>query len=185
MQLPIDVPFEPAQLLSRHVLVVGDSAACRVGRNARSVVAAFNDSNAQPRDVVDVECQESTRVEHWASGRFKRALDSRNDLDAVVVFLGTSHVRDASTPDVGPLLDAVKRRGIACVWVGNTAVNGRSWPMNDMMRRAVSSTCTYFDTERADVELVDNVHPTLASAASWFTAVWRTLPQKHDKEPQE
>lgn len=166
-------PVEPKQpqRVSRHVLVVGDSEACAVSGYAKETAEAAGDT-------VDVVCKGSTTVQDWSGARLTGALSSHPSATSIVVFLGTNHYLDAKAPPVGPILDMVNARGLDCVWVGNTPVMGKARKINGLMRAAVSSTCTYFDTEAFGVELRDGIHPTPAAARRWIQAVWSTIPAR-------
>jgi hypothetical protein len=171
------------KLIPRHVLVVGDSEACVVGLN-RDVITKFNDDNEQPHDDVTVECKTSTRVQYWAGdGNFLEALSKHPNTDVVLVYLGTNHwYSGRQVPDVKPIIDVVVQKSLDCVWVGNTTVRGRHWPINGILHVAVEPTCTYFDTEAADIQLRDDAHPTRSGAVKWINAVWPLIQLKYEDE---
>jgi hypothetical protein len=155
----------------RHVLVVGDSEACRVGWSVNAAKL--------PDDDVSVECKVSTRVRDWAQGGLLvAALEKHPETDTVVVFLGTNDCYDQTVPDVQPILHLVTEQGVSCVWVGNVAVRGRRWPVNGMLHAAVTPTCQYFDTEAANIPLADGIHPTWRGAITWLRKVWLLVPPK-------
>lgn len=165
--------------LTRHVLIVGDSEACAVKPYASAIAMQHS-----PADIVAVECKVGTRVDYWGTGgHLAEALAAHPDTDTVVVFLGTNHYADRAAPNVKPILDQVKAHSLGCEWVGNTAVRGRSWPINGLLRSAVVPTCVYFDTEAAHIPLADGVHPTVAGAVTWLKLIWPTIPQKREKTP--
>lgn len=180
--IPI-VEVVSSKLLPRHVLIVGDSEACVIGQN-RDAIAKFNDDNGQPHDVVDVECKTSTRVTYWGyDGNFRAALSKHPNPDEVLVFLGTNHWwNDRKAPEVKPILDLVDVHQLKCIWVGNTAVRGKRWPINDLLRAAVTPTCDYFDTEAAEIPLRDGVHPGREGAVKWINAVWSMIPLKYEDD---
>lgn len=166
-----------ATIAPRKVLIIGDSEACAVQWQVKNAKL--------PTDQVDVECKGGTVVQYWgASGNMKRALDRHPGTDVVVIFLGTNHYGQTVTPPVAPILSLVKERGLKCVWVGNTAVNGKKWKINDLLRMAVTPTCSYFDTEAAGIPLPDGVHPDGTGALKWLRLVWPTIPMKHEESDE-
>ncbi len=167
----------------RHVLIVGDSEACRVGFWVKSTVKQINDDANWPEDQISVECKDSTRVSYW-NERIKGALDRHPDTDTLLVFLGTNHYYNVQTPPVGPILEEVRERGLNCVWVGNTAVNGRHWPVNELLEQAVRPTCDYFDTEAANIPLRDGVHPDHDGAVKWIKEIWKTIPPLYEENDE-
>ena len=173
-------------LVGRHVLVVGDSEACAVGSyiNLKKTVAAINAEAGQPTDSVEVDCKGGTVVPYWGSGgNFRAALGRHPTADTVLVFLGTNHYwNQKDTPNVAPILDLVRERKLSCVWVGNTAVHGHHWNVNNLLREAVTPTCSYFDTEAADIPLADGVHPSPAGATKWIRLIWPTIPLRHEED---
>jgi hypothetical protein len=170
---PIPVP--------RHVLIVGDSEACATGRYAKDAVKQFNDDHGQPHDTIDVECKGGTQVRYWGKeGHLRDALSKHPNPDNIVIFLGTNHYTETKAPDVSIVLDLVKQSGARCTWVGNTAVNGKKWKINKLMRDAVTPTCDYFDTEAANIALPDGVHPWGDGAIKWIKLVWVTIPTKYE-----
>jgi hypothetical protein len=153
----------------RHILIVGDSEACRVGWFVNKVKL--------PTDDVSVECKESTQVKWWADGRFAEALNRHPDTDAVLIFLGTNNFHDQAPPDVAPIINVVENKGIACIWVGNVAVRGKTWPINGLLHGVVSPTrCSYFDTEAAGITLDDGIHPGQSASVKWLKAIWPLIP---------
>jgi len=188
----VSVPVISRRPLSRHVLIVGDSEACRVGYYVKETVRELNDESGQPRDVVDVDCMGSTTVQYWGiGGNLKLALSRHPNPDDVLVFLGTNHywVREipkkATKPgqltlsDVKAVTDLLKNTN--CVWVGNTSVSGKSWDVNELLRDAVTQQCLYFDTEAAGIPLEDGVHPGRAGAVKWLRLLWATIPPKYEE----
>lgn len=179
---------------SRHVLIVGDSEACAVSSyiNLKKLVATINDEDGAPHDVVDVECKGGTVVQYWGDGgNLKLALQKHPKPDDVIVFLGTNHYWIKSIPETTKVpgqLTLPKVRVITdqlkdtnCIWVGNTAVHGQHWAVNGLLRDAVIPQCTYFDTEAANIELADGVHPTPAGAVKWVRLVWKEIPPKYEE----
>lgn len=161
------------QVLSRYVLIVGDSQACAVSSHMKEMA----DSSGDKADIV---CKPSTTVQYWTSDRLNNELERRANVDTLVVFLGTNHYLDVSTPPVGSILDVVRSRHLTCVWVGNTAVRGKHRQINSLLHDAVTPTCSYFDTEAYNLRLRDGVHPTFDSARRWAQAVWNSIPVRYD-----
>lgn len=165
----------------RHVLVVGDSEACAVNLYIRKTVKEVNETAGEPLDVVDVVCKGGTTVQYWgAQGHFREALRKHPNPDAVVIFLGTNHYWQTTAPPVNTILDQIQAPA-SCVWVGNTAVKGKRWKINNILREAVQPTCSYFDTEAAGIELPDGVHPSGAGAIKWLKAIWPMIPPKYEE----
>lgn len=152
----------------RHILIVGDSEACRVGWFVSKVKL--------PTDDVSVECKESTRIEHWSAGKFADALAKHPETDAVLVFLGTNNFHDTVAPDTKPITDLVRDKGIACVWVGNVTVRGKHRQINDLLQGVVSP-CQYFNTESAGIALDDGIHPGYEASVKWLRAIWPLIPK--------
>lgn len=178
MAPPVTVSYHKR---ARNVLIVGDSEACAVSYYVKETVKALNDAAQEPRDSVDVVCKGGTVVQYWGGGgHFREALSSHPKTDSVLVFLGTNHYGSTATPPVKPMLDLVTDHKLDCLWVGNTAVKGKHWPINDIMRDAVSPTCSYFDSEAASISLADGVHPTKEGAIRWIKLVWPLIPPKYN-----
>lgn len=170
----------PKVRLPRNVLIVGDSEACAVGVVAKEVAA-----EQVPPDRVSVDCKGGTVIQYWTGGmHFQRALTAHPKADTVLVFLGTNHYWQRELPSLKVILDQIAARGLTCVWAGNVAVNGKTWPINDMLRAAVTPTCDYFDSEKVPMQLWDGVHPDKDSARLWLRRVWAAVPPKYE-EPHE
>jgi len=175
---PIDII---ARKQPRRVLITGDSEACRVGFYAKKVIAQINAENHEPADVVDVDCKGGTVVQYWGTGgNLKLALARHPHPDDVLVFLGTNHYWQRVTPPTSTVTDLL--RDTNCIWVGNTAVHGKHWAINGLIRDAVTPQCAYFDTEAADIPLDDGVHPGHAGAVKWLRMVWATIPTKYEED---
>ena len=161
-----------SQRKARNVLIAGDSEACAVGEVARDI------ANEQiPPDSVNVSCKPGSTIQYWAGGmHLKRALSTYPKTDTLLVFLGTNHYLSKEVPDPKLLLSIVSSMRLTCVWVGNVAVHGKTWPINGMLRKAVTPTCDYFDSEH--VKLRDGVHPDAANAKQWLKQVWESIPRK-------
>ncbi len=162
------------KIARRRILLVGDSEACAVAPQVKNVKL--------PTDTVDVSCEGGTVIQQWGfGGKFKAALSRHPKPDAVLIFLGTNHYWQKKVPPVDQILSQIKDSN--CVWVGNTAVHGKSWEINGLIRDAVSSRCDYFDTEAANIPLWDGVHPDATGALLWLQKVWPTIPLKYESEP--
>jgi len=169
--------------VSRRILIVGDSEACAVNWVVQKIVPQINDEAGQPRDVIDVDCKGGTTVQYWgAQGHLREALSRHPRPDTVLVFLGTNHYGQVVTPPVAQVTDILKEKGLGCVWVGNTAVKGKTWKINKLLRESVGPTCSYFDTEAANIPLPDGVHPDRSGATKWLKAIWPTIPVKLEEE---
>lgn len=176
-------PQKVMRAVSRQILIVGDSEACAVKPLAQKVFDEQDKSVGIPTDRVSVECKGGTTVAYWgAQGHLKEALAKHPNQDVVVVFLGTNHYGQSKTPDVSIVLDGIENSGAQCVWVGNTAVDGRRWKINKLIHDAVTPRCRYFDTEAANIPLADNAHPTSAGAIKWLRLVWEVIPTKFEED---
>lgn len=172
---------KPKRVVGRTVLVVGDSEACAVNLYIQKTVREFNEAAGQPTDSVVVDCKGGTTVQYWgAQGHFREALKKHPKPDAVVIFLGTNHYWQTEAPPVNTILDQIQAPA-SCVWVGNTAVKGKRWKINNILREAVQPACSYFDTEAAGIPLPDGVHPSGAGAIKWLKAVWPMIPLKYEE----
>jgi hypothetical protein len=172
---------KPKVRRGRKVLIVGDSEACVVGSyiDLKKLVADINDKAQEPRDSVSVDCKGGTMIQYWgAGGNLRAALVRHPNPDAVLVFLGTNHYLQSTTPPTQTVTDLLKQTD--CIWVGNTAVHGKRWKINSLIRDAVTPQCKYFDTEAADIPLADGVHPTPAGASKWIRLVWPLIPPKYE-----
>lgn len=171
----------------RRVLIVGDSEACAVRPYVQVEADRINDASGMPHDVVHVDCKGSTLISYWGTyGNLRRALHEFRDPDDVLVFLGTNHYWNTTAPNVDDILNVIKDDATwsgagTCVWIGPTAVKGRSWPVNGLLRDAVSSQCSYFDTEAADIPLADGVHPAKPGAVQWIRSIWPLIPPKFEE----
>lgn len=168
---------------SRKILIIGDSEACAVKTHVTAEFKKLDELHQTPIDTVDVECKVSTTVQYWgAQGHLKEALKKHPRTDTVIVFLGTNHYGQNKAPDVSVVLDGIEDSGAQCVWVGNTAVDGKRWKINKLMHDAVMPRCKYFDTEAANIPLADNAHPTVQGAIKWLRLVWGVIPLKFEEE---
>jgi hypothetical protein len=162
----------------RHILLVGDSEAGRVSWRVKDV--------KESDDVVHVVYKGGTTIQQWgAGGLFNAALTKYPSDDTVVIFLGTNDYSKTTTPDVAPILRQVTAAHMNCVWVGPTSVHEKSWSVNDLIEAAVSSTCTYFNTEKMDIKLEDHVHPNYDNAGKWLGMVWLMIPPKFEETTDE
>lgn len=180
---PVVVPTKHFVPASRRILIIGDSEACAVKPYAYSEFKKQDVLHQMPVDTVDVECKGGTTVPYWgAQGHLKEALQKHPNPDTVIVFLGTNHYGQNKAPDVSVVLDGIENSGAQCVWVGNTAVDGKRWKINKLIHDAVTPRCKYFDTEAADIPLADNAHPSVQGAIKWLRLVWGVLPLKFEEE---
>jgi len=171
----LEPALPPRKIAKRRILIIGDSEACAVAPVVKLAKL--------PTDAVDVDCKGGTVVQYWGvGGNFRAALSRHPKPDVVLIFLGTNHYWQEKVPAVDPVLNIIKDRGFQCVWVGNTAVHGKSWEINGLIRAAVSPTCDYFDTEAANIPLYDGVHPNAEAALLWLQKVWPTIPLKYEEE---
>lgn len=174
-QTPENLPSKPKVIAKRTILIIGDSEACAVAPEVKKAKL--------PTDTVYVDCKGGTVVQYWGSGgNFKAALSRHPKPDVVLVFLGTNHYWQKTTPPVETVLKTIRERGFKCVWVGPTAVHNQHWPMNDLIRDAVQPTCDYFDTETASIKLHDGVHPYGAAALDWLQKIWPMIPMKYEEQ---
>lgn len=180
-----DPPPPPLQVLvSRHILVVGDSEACAVTMwiNLPDLVHKINDENNQPLDKVDARCKGGSVVQYWgAGGHLKQALGEFPKPDTVVVFLGGNHYWQGFAPPTETVTDLLKDTN--CVWVGNAEIHHKKWPINQLIRDKVTPQCQYFDTEAASIPLADGAHPTPEGATKWIRLVWPLIPLKYENRP--
>lgn len=158
--------------LPKRTLIVGDSEAGCVGRCVfdKDCMSEFR----QPGEKIDVDYKGATTIQFWAEGgNFRAALNRNPRPDTIVIFLGTNNYWNADVPNVKPILDEIVARNLRCVWVGPTAVHGKQWAINPLLKAAVEPTCTYVDTEALGIPLSDGVHPTLEGSKKWLKEVWR------------
>jgi len=123
--------------------MIGDSQMCGMSMFVQPLALAHD-------DVVKVDCKNGTRVEYWAAHQFS------DETDVVVVALGTNNYHDVTTPNVAPILQSIQNIGASCIWIGPTAVHGKVWPVNALLRNAVSQQCRWVDLSHEP--LVDGIH---------------------------
>lgn len=116
----------------------------------------------------------SSRIEKWAGGKMAASKPARK-IDRVIVFLGTNNYYDSSLPSVEGVLQVIRSTGAKCTWVGPPKVNNRPWKLNNDLRSAVESTCTYVDSQQLAIELRDGIHPTDKGAQEWARKIAETL----------
>lgn len=177
------VDVKTIKLMPRRVLIVGDSEACAVGFIAKNTVQKINDEANQPRDIVSTVCKSSTVTSYWGEqGHLREAILRYPNPDVIIVFLGTNHYWQVSkSPDVSKILKEISDAHAHCVWVGNVAVKGKTWPINKLLHDAVSHQCIYFDTEAADIPLADGIHPNNAGSIKWLRLIWPVVPLKYEE----
>lgn len=153
--------------LPHHFLIVGDSEACAIGSVANESLSSFKHG-----DIADTVCKSGSRVEFWETN-IKKALDLHETADTVVVFLGTNHYLDTRAPSIDKITDEILKRNKQCVWVGNFAVKGRKWPINEQLKQAVSKTaCLYYDAEEVPIKLHDTIHPDRYNSLLFSYGLW-------------
>lgn len=180
--IDVEVSVVKRTFISRKLLVVGDSEACAIKPYVDDVFKKQNAAHNMPQDIINVECKVGSTVEYWSSQeRFKNILNKHSKPDVVIVFLGTNHYWQNKAPDISNIVDGIENSGAQCVWIGNTAVNGKRWKINRLMRDAVASRCRYFDTEQANISLVDNAHPTIPATIKWLQLIWDVVPLKFEE----
>jgi hypothetical protein len=152
----------------RRILIVGDSEAGYVSRRISEVKLAH--------DTVEVDAKSSTTIQYWSElGNFLTVLNRHQKSDIVVIFLGTNNYGNTTLPNVAPILDEVVKRNLKCIWVGPTAVRGKNWPINAMLKARVQPVCKYLDTQASNISLEDGIHPTHESILKWLKLVWSLL----------
>lgn len=147
-----------------NILVIGDSLAC--GSKLRMGEVLRKNESA------DWECKVGTTIEFWNAGRAKNALDRHQNATSVIIFLGTNNYYQTSAPAVSNILKEINDRNLKCVWVGNTAVRGKKWPINASLKASVQPTCTYIDAENAGINLPDAIHPSWDSWLILLKMIW-------------
>lgn len=158
--------FLIAALLQLNTLVVGDSEAGFASRRFKEVKLS--------NETIHLEAKGGTTIQYWTNGAFHKALAAHPQTDTVIIFLGTNNVWSAVLPEVSPILNEIKNKNIKCIWVGPTAVHGKKWKINQLLKVAVSETCTYIDTETLDIPLEDGIHPTWGGILKWLKIIWAT-----------
>lgn len=144
-----------------NILIVGDSEAGAVQPQINTVRAAD--------EQVTFDFLVGSSIQHWSGGGIQASLAQHPNPDLVIVFLGTNNFSATTLPDVKPILSAIANAGAKMLWVGPTSVHGQNWPINNLLKQAVSP---YVDTESLGIPLRDRVHPTPAGAQEWLKAVW-------------
>lgn len=147
-----------------NVLIVGDSEAGATATQLHQV--------KRPNEHVSLDYKVGSTIQFWAAGKFQKSMKNHPDTDEVIIFLGTNNYGNSTLPDVTPILNEIKARHVKCTWVGPTSVHGKHWPINSMLKAAVSNTCTYVDTESLGIDLHDGVHPTPSGALKWIRYIW-------------
>ena len=160
------IPTSPAP---QRILLIGDS-------QVRYCDWYFNRANVkQPNETVIFDSKPGTTIGTW-NYIFVQEMSKYPHLDMVIIFLGTNNFGFSYLQPHQNILNEIKRRNIKCLWVGPTDVKMKGWKnlhmIGPFIKNAVDGTCTYFDTEQADIELADGVHPTLAGAINWLQLIW-------------
>lgn len=167
---------------SRNVIIVGDSEACAVKHDVQAITDKIADSNGLPHDKIIVGCKVGSRIPFW-DVHVRDVIDQHDRPDVVLVFLGTNHYDEVGEQPVKPILDYIELTGADCVWVGNTSVRGKRWKVNEVIKASVESRCKYFDTEAANIPLVDGIHPTSAGVVKWIEEIWPLIPPEYEATP--
>jgi hypothetical protein len=183
VELPLDT-FEGVAMLDaapptppppQRILLIGDSEVLYLSWY-------FDRANVkQPNETVLFDSKPGTTIGTWNS-IFVQEMSRYPRLDMVIILLGTNNFNFDFLQAHQSILDEVKRRNIKCLWVGPTDVKMKGWKNLHMtgpfIKEAVDGTCTYFDTEAANIELADGVHPTLAGGIKWLQLIWEAKDQK-------
>jgi len=146
--------------------IVGDSEAGAVAPSLKGVLP----SGSQ----IVLTYEVSSRIEKWAGGKMAASRPSRK-VDRVIVFLGTNNYYDTQLPSVEGVLQVIRSTGARCTWVGPPKVNNRPWKLNNDLKAAVGSTCTYVDSQQLAIELRDGIHPTDKGAQEWARKIAESL----------
>jgi len=132
----------------------------------------FDEANVkQSNETVFFDSKPGTTILTW-NNIFVSEMKRFPVVDTVIIYLGTNNQNFSWLQPHQNILNEIKRRNLKCIWVGNTKVYNRHHMINDLVHQAVEPTCTYFDTEKADIELADQVHPTKAGAIKWLKMIW-------------
>lgn len=161
----LDGPVGPPPPPPDSIVVMGDSIACQSKMRMKEVL--------RPNETVSYECKGGSPIEYWsAQGKGREALARHHDATSVIIFLGTNNYYQPKPPDVEPLLKEVRDRHLRCVWVGPTAVYGKKWPINPLLKTAVEKDCVYVDAEASGIDLPDRVHPSWESWIRLLKMIW-------------
>jgi hypothetical protein len=180
LALPLLILAQLLQPLPTHqnVLLIGDS-------EVRYVNWWGLKSVQQPNETVFVDSKPGTTIAQWNNGMwwdkhfftFKSEMARYSNIDVVIVFLGTNNYNFTYLQPHQAILDTLKGSHAKCIWVGPTDVHihGPRNPhiINGLLKKEVSSVCTYVDTESLHIPLVDGVHPTQAGAIKWMQEIWK------------
>lgn len=147
-----------ASPVTSHFVIVGDSEACAAGSVTKEVLRELGRN-----DPVLFSCRSGSTIQWWDK-HIQEVFKTHGKTDVVIVFLGTNHYLQDRLPDMRRLLNEIKDNSKHCVWVGNFAVQGKKWPINNMLKNTTSHVCDYYDAERAPIKLWDGIHPDVANA---------------------
>lgn len=113
----------------------------------------------------------------WWNFHFKDEMAKYKNIDVVIVFLGTNNFNFTYLQEHQNIIDGIKSSNAKCIWVGPTNVRMKGWKnphiTGKLLKEAVAGTCTYFDTEAADIELADGIHPSRDGAINWLQKIWK------------
>jgi len=130
----------------------------------------------QSNETVFFDSKPGTTIEWWnGNNRFKNEFARYRNIDFIIIFLGTNNWRSTSLPSHQNILNEVAAHKIKCLWVGPVKRYGKSTKINQLLKPAIeqSGICSYFDTEEADIELFDGIHPTQPATIKWLNAIWK------------
>lgn len=146
------------------ILLVGDSEA--------GAVAPYVSAVKRPGETVLVDSVVGSSIQAWSNGQLAAAV-TQYQPDVVAVFLGTNNYYAMSSPNLAPIFAQMPARS---VWVGPTAVQGKSWPISSWIKNACASRgVPYVDTQALGIQLRDGVHPTPEGAVQWLRYIWPLL----------
>jgi lysophospholipase L1-like esterase len=153
----------------QRILLIGDS-------EVRYNNWYFSAANVKkPTETVFFDSKPGTTIGAWNS-IFVSEMAKYPKIDVILIFLGTNNFNFSFLQPHQNILDEVKRRNIKCVWIGPTDVRWSGIKnlhmTGPLIKAAVSSTCTYFDAEAANIELADGIHPTKRGSIKWLTLIW-------------
>lgn len=149
--------------LHDNILILGDSLAC--GSQMR--VKEFLKQN----ESVVYDCKVGSTLQQWNSEKAKIAFERNKDISSVIVFLGTNNYTATKMPEISNILGEIEKHNVKCTWIGPTAVRGKQWQINQLIKEAVSKNCDFVDITDSEILLQDGIHPTFSS---WFTILKRT-----------
>lgn len=156
----------PAPKSPERILLIGDSQVQYMDWYfSRAKVKHENET-------VFFDSKPGTTIGTW-NNYFISEISKYPNLDVVIIFLATNNNNFRYLQPMYNILNEVKRRKLKCLWVGGTEVYGKHHPIiNNLVHQAVEPTCTFFDTEEAGIDLLDQVHPSLRGGIKWLQLIW-------------